>query len=42
MYIDQVTGKKEVQFDWFKFSYIGSPEKTDRIFYVRADMGIKA
>ena len=41
MYIDQVTGKKEVQFDWFKFSYIGSPEKTDRIFYARADTGIK-
>jgi len=41
MYIDQVTGKKEVQYDWFKFSYIGSPEKTDRIFYVRADTGIK-
>jgi len=41
MYIDQVTGKKEVQYDWFKFSYIGSPEKTERIFYVRADTGIK-
>jgi tripartite-type tricarboxylate transporter receptor subunit TctC len=41
MYIEQVTGKKEVQYDWFKFSYIGSPEKTDRIFYLRADMGIK-
>ena len=41
MYIDQVTGKKEVQFDWFKFSFIGSPEKTDRIFYMRADIGIK-
>jgi len=41
MYIDQISGKKEVQFDWFKFSYIGSPEKTDRIFYVRADTGIK-
>ena len=41
MYIDQVTGKKEVQFDWFKFSYIGSPEKTDRIFYIRSDFGVK-
>ena len=41
MYIEQVTGKKEVQYDWFKFSFIGSPEKTDRIFYMRADMGIK-
>ena len=41
MYIEQVTGKKEVQYDWFKFSFVGSPEKTDRIFYMRADMGIK-
>ncbi len=41
MYIEQVTGKKEVQYDWFKFSFIGSPEKTDRIFYMRADTGIK-
>ncbi len=42
MYIEQITGKKEVQYDWFKFSYIGSPEKTDRIFYIRSDMGIKS
>jgi len=41
MYIEQVTGKKEVQYDWFKFSFVGSPEKTDRIFYMRADLGIK-
>ncbi|MBM4260924.1 MAG: hypothetical protein FJ145_05705 [Deltaproteobacteria bacterium] len=41
MYIDQIAGKKEVKFDWFKFGYIGSPEKTDRIFYIRADSGVK-
>ncbi|HUR71806.1 MAG TPA: tripartite tricarboxylate transporter substrate-binding protein [Candidatus Limnocylindrales bacterium] len=41
MYIEQATGKKEVQYDWSKFSFIGSPEKTDRIFYMRADTGIK-
>ena len=41
MYIEQATGKKEVQYDWSKFSFIGSPEKTDRIFYIRADTGIK-
>jgi tripartite-type tricarboxylate transporter receptor subunit TctC len=41
MYIDQISGKKEVQFDWFKFSYVGSLEKTDRIFYMRADTGVK-
>lgn len=42
MYIDQISGKKEVKFDWFKFSYVGSPEKTDRIFYIRSDSGVKA
>lgn len=42
MYIDQISGKKEVKFDWFKFGYIGSPEKTDRIFYIRSDSGVKA
>ena len=41
MYIEQATGKREVQYDWSKFSFIGSPEKTDRIFYMRADTGIK-
>lgn len=41
MYIEQVTGKREVQYDWFKFSFIGSPEKTDRIFYIRSDFGVK-
>ena len=33
--IEQLAGRKEVQFDWPKFSWIGSPEKTDRIFYIR-------
>jgi tripartite-type tricarboxylate transporter receptor subunit TctC len=41
LYIDQLAGRKEVQFDWGKYSWIGSPEKTDRIFYIRADTGYK-
>jgi tripartite-type tricarboxylate transporter receptor subunit TctC len=28
-----------VQFDWPKYSYLGSPEQTARIFYIRADSG---
>ena len=41
LYIEQLTGRKEVQFDWLKFSYVGSPEKTARIFYIRSDTGYK-
>jgi tripartite-type tricarboxylate transporter receptor subunit TctC len=41
IYIQQLTGHQEVRFDWFKYSWIGSPEKTDRIFYIRADTPYK-
>jgi len=41
IYIEQLTGRKEVQHDWLKFSHIGSPERTDRIFFIRADSGYK-
>jgi len=41
LYIEQLVGRKEVQFDWPKFSYVGSPERTARIFYIRADSGHK-
>ena len=41
LYIQQLSGQKEIKFDWFKYSWIGSPEKTDRIFYIRADTPFK-
>jgi len=41
LYIEQLAGRKEVQFDWPKLTWIGSPEKTDRIFYIRADTPYK-
>ena len=41
LYIDQLVGRKEVQFDWPKYSYLGSPEQTERIFYMRSDAGYK-
>jgi tripartite-type tricarboxylate transporter receptor subunit TctC len=41
LYIQQLSGQKEIKFDWFKYSWIGSPEKTDRIFYIRADTPYK-
>ena len=37
LYIQQLSGQPEIKFEWFKYSWIGSPEKTDRIFYIRAD-----
>jgi tripartite-type tricarboxylate transporter receptor subunit TctC len=42
IYIEQLAGRKEVQHDWLKFSHVGSPESTARIFYIRADTGHKA
>lgn len=41
IYIQQLSGHPEVRFEWFKYSWIGSPEKTDRIFYIRADTPYK-
>jgi len=36
LYIEQLAGRNEVQHDWLKFSHVGSPERTARIFYIRA------
>ena len=41
LYFNQLTEMKEVKFDWAKFSWIGSPERTVRIIYGRADMPYK-
>lgn len=41
IYIQQLSGHPEIRFEWFKYSWIGSPEKTDRIFYIRADTPYK-
>jgi tripartite-type tricarboxylate transporter receptor subunit TctC len=41
VYLDQLMGKKEVQFDWAKFTWIGSTEKTAWLFYMRTDTPYK-
>ena len=41
LYIEQLMGRKEVQYDWANFPWIGQPEQTDRIFYIRADSPYK-
>jgi tripartite-type tricarboxylate transporter receptor subunit TctC len=42
VYIDQFTGRKEVQFDMRKFRFIGSPVTESLIFYMRADAPYKS
>lgn len=37
LYFDQLVGRKEVQYDWTKFTWIGTPEQTDQLLFVRAD-----
>jgi tripartite-type tricarboxylate transporter receptor subunit TctC len=41
LYFDQLTGRKEVNFDWAKFSWIGTPERTSEMIYMRADAPYK-
>lgn len=41
LYLEQLAGRKEVQFDWAKFAWIGNPEPVDRIFFMRADTPYK-
>lgn len=42
LYFDQLVGRKEVQYDWSKFSWIGSPTRNDELFYVRTDSPYKS
>jgi tripartite-type tricarboxylate transporter receptor subunit TctC len=41
VYLSQLRGRKEVQFDWAKFSWIGSPEENDELLFIRADTPYK-
>ncbi|MBI2989532.1 MAG: hypothetical protein HYY45_22460 [Deltaproteobacteria bacterium] len=40
-YFPQLLGLKEVQFDWSKFTWIGTPEENDELFFIRSDMPYK-
>jgi len=42
LYFDQLLGRKEVQFDWASYTWIGSPERSDEIIYVRSDSPYKS
>jgi tripartite-type tricarboxylate transporter receptor subunit TctC len=41
LYFDQLTGRKEVNFDWSKFTWIGTPERTSEMLYLRSDAPFK-
>lgn len=41
LYFDQLIGRKEVQFDWAKFSWIGSSDRSNTLLYIRADSPYK-
>jgi len=38
LYFDQLTGKPQVQFDWAKFSWIGSPVRNFEVLSVRPEI----
>ena len=37
LYFNQLAGKQETKFDWSKFTFIGSPDRSTNIIYVRSD-----
>ena len=41
LYFDQLIGRKEVQYDWGKFVWIGSPVQGEQQMYMRADTPYK-
>ena len=42
MYLDQMVGRQEVQYDVRKFHWIGSPEKSEVLLYMRSDAPYKS
>jgi tripartite-type tricarboxylate transporter receptor subunit TctC len=42
LYFEQLLGRKEVQFDWAKYAWIGSPVRAERQMYMRADSPYKS
>jgi tripartite-type tricarboxylate transporter receptor subunit TctC len=42
LYFDQVVQRPEVKFDWSKLIWLGSPVKSEHLFYMRADAPYKS
>jgi tripartite-type tricarboxylate transporter receptor subunit TctC len=41
IYFHQLLKQKEIKFDWARFTWIGSTDKTDQMVYIRTDVGHK-
>jgi tripartite-type tricarboxylate transporter receptor subunit TctC len=41
LYIDQLIGRKEVQYDWSKFNWLGTPEQIEAVIIFRGDSPYK-
>jgi tripartite-type tricarboxylate transporter receptor subunit TctC len=41
LYFDQLVGRKEVQFDWPNFTWLGTPTQAEQIIYIRANTPYK-
>jgi tripartite-type tricarboxylate transporter receptor subunit TctC len=41
IYFNQIAGRKEVQFDYVKFHWIGSVDRSDNVMYMRSDTPFK-
>jgi tripartite-type tricarboxylate transporter receptor subunit TctC len=41
LYFDQLLGRKEVKFDWRKYTWLGSFESSNNLIYMRADTPYK-
>jgi len=41
LFFNQLSGQKEVKFDWAKFTWIGSPEETSEMLSMRSDTPFK-
>jgi tripartite-type tricarboxylate transporter receptor subunit TctC len=41
IYFAQLLGRKEVQFDWAKFTWIGTPEENDEVFFIKSELPYK-
>jgi tripartite-type tricarboxylate transporter receptor subunit TctC len=41
LYFDQLIGRQEVNFHWGNFTWIGTPERTSEMLYIRADAPFK-
>jgi tripartite-type tricarboxylate transporter receptor subunit TctC len=41
LYLNQLIGRSEIQFDWAKYTWIGSPARGDSQMYMRADSPYK-